>query len=78
MFSSIVLILSIKLLDLIFVVAQGGPGGASTTLSYLIYEMAFRRTSYGYSAAMSFYLLALTIVLALTLFFVWGRKLDDK
>ena len=77
-FSSIVLILSIKLLDLIFVVAQGGPGGASTTLSYLIYEMAFRRTSYGYSAAMSFYLLALTIVLALTLFFVWGRKLDDK
>ena len=77
-FASIVLILSIKLLDLIFVVAQGGPGGSSTTLSYLIYELAFRRTSYGYSAAMSFYLLVLTIFLALSLYFLWGRRLDDK
>lgn len=76
-FTVIVFILSMKLLDFIFVIAQGGPGGASTTTSYYVYELAFRQTSYGYSAAVSFYLLFLIITGALSLYFFWGRKLED-
>jgi len=76
-FTTIVFILSMKLLDFIFVIAQGGPGGASTTMSYYVYELAFRQTNYGFSAAVSFYLLFLIIVGALSLYVFWGRKLDD-
>lgn len=76
-FTTIIFILSMKLLDFIFVIAQGGPGGASTTTSYYVYELAFRQTSYGYSAAVSFYLLLLIIIGAVLLYFFWGRKLED-
>ncbi len=71
------MILSMKLLDFIYVMSAGGPGDASATLTYRLYDLAFRQSNYGLSAAMSFYLLALTITSALALFFFWGRKLGD-
>jgi len=57
--------------------SAGGPGDASSTLTYRLYELAFRQSNYGLSAAMSFYLLLLTIGSALALHFVWGRKLEN-
>jgi multiple sugar transport system permease protein len=75
-FTSIAMILSMKQLDFIYVMSAGGPGDASSTLTYRLYELAFRQSNYGLSAAMSFYLLFLTIGSALALHFLWGRKLE--
>ena len=77
-FTSIILILSMKLLDFIFVMSAGGPGDASAVLTYRLFDLAFRQSNYGYSAAMSFYLLAFIIMAALLLFFFWGRRLEEK
>ena len=76
-FTTITLILSMKLLDFIYVMSAGGPGDASATLSFRLFELAFRQSNYGYSAAMSFYLLFLIVGCALGLLFFWGRKLED-
>jgi multiple sugar transport system permease protein len=76
-FTSIAMILSMKQLDFIYVMSAGGPGDASATLTYRLYELAFRESNYGLSAAMSFYLLFLTIGSALALHFLWGRKLEN-
>lgn len=76
-FTTITLILSMKLLDFIYVMSAGGPGDASATLSFRLFELAFRQSNYGYSAAMSFYLLILIVGCALALLLFWGRKLDD-
>jgi multiple sugar transport system permease protein len=75
-FTSIALILSMKQLDFIYVMSAGGPGDASSTLTFRLYELAFRESEYGLSAAMSFYLLFLTIGSALMLHFLWGRRLE--
>jgi multiple sugar transport system permease protein len=77
-FTSITLILSMKLLDFIYVMSAGGPGDASATLTYRLFDLAFRRSNYGLSAAMSFYLLALIIGSTLALYFFWGRKLEAE
>ena len=76
-FTSIAMILSMKLLDFIYVMSAGGPGDASATLTYRLYDLAFRQSSYGYSAAMSFFLLLFTITSALALHFFWGRKIGE-
>jgi multiple sugar transport system permease protein len=76
-FTSIAMILSMKQLDFIYVMSAGGPGDASSTLTYRLYELAFRQSNYGLSAAMSFYLLFLTIGSALALHVLWGRKLEN-
>ena len=76
-FTSIAMILSMKLLDFIYVMSAGGPGDASATLTYRLYDLAFRQSSYGYSAAMSFFLLLFTIASALALHFFWGRKIGE-
>jgi len=76
-FTTITLILSMKLLDFIFVMSAGGPGDASATLTFRLFDLAFRQSNYGLSAAISFYLLFLIIGSALALFFFWGRRLED-
>ena len=73
-FTSIATVLSMKMLDFIFVMTGGGPGDSSTTLTFKLYEQAFRQTNLGYSAAMSFYLLAMIIGATLLLYWFWGRK----
>ena len=76
-FTSIATVLSMKMLDFIFVMTGGGPGDSSTTLTFKLYEQAFRQTNLGYSAAMSFYLLAMIIGATLLLYWFWGRKEGD-
>ncbi|MDE3175308.1 MAG: sugar ABC transporter permease [Pseudomonadota bacterium] len=73
-FTSIAMVLSLRLFDFIDIMSRGGPGDSSTVLPYLLYDISFKQLSLGYGAAMSFYLLALIIVSTLALYFAWGRR----
>jgi multiple sugar transport system permease protein len=57
----------VRIFDQIFILTQGGPGTATETVSLYIYRTAFRFSNFGYAAAMSFALLAATIVFSRTL-----------
>ncbi len=57
----------VRIFDQIFILTQGGPGTATETVSLYIYRTAFRFSNFGYAAAMSFVLLAVTIVFSRTL-----------
>lgn len=74
LFTCIVTVLSLKVFDLIFLQTGGGPGIASTTLTYQIYKESFVNLNLGYGAAMSFLLLVIIIALTLLLYMVWGQK----
>ncbi len=50
-----------RLFDTVFVVTYGGPAGATETLSYYIYKVAFRFFDIGYAAAISLFMLAVTV-----------------
>lgn len=72
-FSSIVTIFSLKVFDLINIMSRGGPGDASTVLTYLVYDISFQQTRTGYGSAVSFCLLATIIISTLLLYALWGR-----
>lgn len=52
--------------DLVYVMTQGGPGGATTVYTYLVYRTAFYYLRMGYGAAMSYILFL--IIFAITVF----------
>jgi multiple sugar transport system permease protein len=52
----------VRIFDQIFILTQGGPGTATETVSLYIYRTAFRFSNFGYAAAMSFVLLAATLL----------------
>ena len=54
----------LRVFDQIFILTEGGPGFATETISLYIYRAAFRFSDFGYAAAMSFVLLALTNVIS--------------
>jgi multiple sugar transport system permease protein len=54
----------LRVFDQIFILTEGGPGFATETVSLYIYRTAFRFFDFGYAAAMSFLLLALTNVIS--------------
>lgn len=58
----------VRIFDQIFILTQGGPGTATETVSLYIYRTAFRFSNFGYAAAMSFVLLAATILFSRGLF----------
>src|SRR5262249_2449822 len=53
-----------RVFDQIFILTEGGPGFATETVSLYIYRTAFRFSNFGYAAAMSFVLLAITNVIS--------------
>ena len=55
----------LRVFDHIFILTEGGPGFATETVSLYIYRTAFRFSNFGYAAAMSFVLLAITNVISL-------------
>ncbi len=57
----------VRIFDQIFILTQGGPGTATETVSLYIYRTAFRFSNFGYAAAMSFVLLAATILFSRSL-----------
>ncbi len=73
-FTCITTVLSMKLFDFIFVLSGGGPGTASSTLTYRVYKESFKDLDLGYGAAMSFMLLALILGSTFLLYFLWGRR----
>lgn len=56
---------SLQVFDPIFIMTEGGPARATTTIGYFIYERGFRTFEFGYAAAVSWILFIL--ILALTL-----------
>src|SRR5262245_26797619 len=54
----------LRVFDQIFILTEGGPGFATETVSLYIYRAAFRFSNFGYAAAMSFVLLAVTNVIS--------------
>jgi len=50
----------LRVFDQIFILTEGGPGFATEPASLYIYRTAFRFSNFGYAAAMSFVLLAIT------------------
>lgn len=54
----------LRIFDQVFILTQGGPGGATETISLYIYKTAFRFFDFGYAAAMSLVLLVATLVLS--------------
>jgi ABC-type sugar transport system permease subunit len=66
----IAIIDSFKSLEIIFTMTRGGPGLASTTLSYYIYQNAFLVFQLGYASAISLILLLVVgIITALNFYF---------
>jgi ABC-type sugar transport system permease subunit len=55
---------SFKAFNHIYVMTQGGPGNATMTASVFIFKQLFEDNRYGYSAALSF--LLFTVILVLT------------
>jgi multiple sugar transport system permease protein len=64
----------LRVFDQIFILTEGGPGFATETISLYIYRTAFRFFDFGYAAAMSFVLLALTNVISV----VYIRFLQNR
>ena len=58
---------AVRLFDQVYVLTRGGPAGATETLSYYIYKVAFRFFDLGYAAAISIAMLVVTVVFS-TLF----------
>jgi multiple sugar transport system permease protein len=54
----------LRVFDQIFILTEGGPGFATEMISLYIYRTAFRFFDFGYAAAMSFVLLAVTNVIS--------------
>lgn len=77
-FASITMVLAMKTFDYIFTETQGGPGSASTVLTYTLYKISFINLDLGYGAAMSFFLLAVILGSTGLLYFFWGRKEERR
>lgn len=56
---------SFQIFDIAFVMTRGGPGDASRTLVYHIYDLAFVKFQFGASAAVAVMLFAILLVLTL-------------
>ncbi len=63
-----------RIFDQIFILTQGGPGSATETVSLYIYRTAFRFSNFGYAAALSFVMLAITTLMARSLMKVMRIK----
>ena len=53
-----------KLFDIIFAMTAGGPGNATTTMSYFVYQQGIGFFDLGYSSTLALMMLALSVVLS--------------
>ena len=64
---------TLQLFDEVMNITGGGPGNASTTISQYIYNLSFKYTpNFGYAAAVSYFILAMIVILSLIQFKVAG------
>ncbi len=57
-------VFALKAFDAVFSLTDGGPGNATTTLAYLVYQIGFRYYDMGHAAAAGYVLTAVMLVLA--------------
>ncbi len=54
---------SLKYFDLIYVMTDGGPNGASEVMASYMYQKAFRGFDFGYASAIGFFLLLICLII---------------
>jgi multiple sugar transport system permease protein len=69
------IILSLQVFDIIFTLTGGGPGRATTTMIYYVYETAFRLLSFGYSSALALFLMGIIVLFSAVLLYL---RLADR
>jgi sn-glycerol 3-phosphate transport system permease protein len=69
---------SIKMVDFVFVMTQGGPDNASTLLLYYIYRVAFSQHWPQYAAALSLVVVAVLVTLAVVQIRLIDRKIHYR
>ena len=62
-----------KIIDIIVVTTGGGPGSATESLTMYIFKTALTFGNFGYASAISYVLLVLVIIFALTFLFIMRR-----
>ncbi|WP_137150922.1 sugar ABC transporter permease [Devosia sp. FKR38] len=65
-------ITSLQVFDQIYVLTRGGPGSATATLGYAIYQKGFQNFQMGYASAIAWVMFAL--IMALTAFQFWMQR----
>jgi multiple sugar transport system permease protein len=65
-----------QVFGLIDVMTKGGPGGATRSLVYYIFERAFNQGQLGYASAVAFCLFAIVFVLSITQLRIFRRAED--
>lgn len=65
-------ITSLQVFDQIFVMTKGGPGSATATLGYAIYQRGFQNFQMGYASAIAWVMFAL--IMALTALQFWLQR----
>jgi multiple sugar transport system permease protein len=66
---------ALRLFDLVFILTVGGPAGATETLSFYVFKVAFTFVDIGYAAAISFFVLVVTV--AFSTWFIKRMRLAD-
>jgi ABC-type sugar transport system permease subunit len=67
------LIEAIMVLDIVYTLTFGGPGFATHTLSFLIYQQGLRYFNIGFASAQAWLLLGLTLAIAIILILIRNR-----
>jgi multiple sugar transport system permease protein len=65
-----------KAFDFIFVMTRGGPGTASMTIPFLGYRLAFTEYHFGLAGAVS--VMAMLVVLALAIAYIWALRREER
>jgi len=71
------MIAALQAFDQIYVMTGGGPFGSTQTIVMEIYESGFRRLELGFASALSYVLLAATLLLSIVQFVFFGRREGD-
>jgi multiple sugar transport system permease protein len=70
-------ITAVQLFDLIYTTTRGGPLQSTETVVYYMYELAFQTERFGYGSAVAYGLFAVTVLLALSIFWYSKRTKVD-
>ncbi|MDP3980981.1 MAG: sugar ABC transporter permease [Chlamydiota bacterium] len=68
---------AIRVFDLVYVMTQGGPGGATDVLGLFVYRALFSEMAMGKASAASIIMIGLAGVLALIIFLVYRKYTKD-
>jgi multiple sugar transport system permease protein len=69
-------IASFQVFEQMYVMTEGGPGYATTTVVYEIYREAFQKFHMGYASAIAFVLFVMILAMTLINFKVGGADLE--